>query len=92
MNIEFIFFENIPIKLYKKMSACHIMFKNCWPKNHTMLILAFIKYQLIVNKLKFIRYEGTVLATLPLKCQGVCQKMILILKDIKTNLTKFKAR
>lgn len=26
-----------------------------------------IKYQLIVNKLKFSRYEGTVLATLPLK-------------------------
>lgn len=52
-----------------------------------------IKYQLIVNKLKFTRYEGTVLATFkPLKCQGVCQKMILILKDIKTNLTKFKSR
>lgn len=39
-----------------------------------MLILASIKYQLIVNKLKFIRYEGTVLATLPYKVSRCLSK------------------
>lgn len=92
MNIEFIFFENIPIKLYKKnVCLSHYVLKLLAQEPHN-INFGLIKYQLIVNKLKFIRYEGTVLATLPLKCQGVCQKMILILKDIKTNLTKFKAR
>lgn len=40
MNIELTFYANLPTKLDKKMFACHIMFRNFWRENHTLLILA----------------------------------------------------
>lgn len=71
--------------------------KNVWLSHYVLKFLAqephninfgLIKYQLIVNKLKFTRYEGTVLATLPIKCQGVCKKMILIKKSHQDKFDK----
>lgn len=88
MNIEFIFFENIPIKLYKKnVRLSHYVLKFLAQEPYN-INFGLIKYQLIVHKLKFIRYEGTVLATLPLKCQGVCKKMILIKKSHQDKFDK----